>query len=72
MHSHTLLQFWLWAMEAWCGAVIIKLWGFFPWERTAVEQRQLIGRQCSQLLNLRQTLITDARGQQSLACHHLM
>lgn len=28
-----------------------------------MEQRQLIGRECSQLFNLRQTLITDARGQ---------
>lgn len=64
-HTHMLLHCWLWAMEAWCGAVIRKLsvLFFFAWERTAVEQRQLIGRVCSQLFNLRQTLITDARGQ---------
>lgn len=36
---------------------------FFSWERTAVEQRQLIGGECSQVFNLHQTLITDARGQ---------
>lgn len=36
---------------------------FFSCKRTAVEQRQLIGRECSQLFHLRQTLITDARGQ---------
>ncbi len=32
------------------------------WERTAVESRQLTDRECSELFNLRQTLITDARG----------
>lgn len=48
-------------MEARCGVVIMKR--FFSWERTAVEQRQLIGSERSQLFNLRQTLITDATGQ---------
>lgn len=45
----------------WCSHY--KAGCFFSWERTAVDQRQLIGRECSQLFNLQQTLITDATGQ---------
>lgn len=66
MHSHT-HALTLLAMGhgglVWCSHQKAGCFVFYAWERTAVEQRQLIGRECSQLFNLRQTLITDARGQ---------